>query len=691
MKLYSWKRKRQKTETTHKKDHITGLGSIRTKLVALVGILLLFVCIGFALQSYSYSSQALVNQVKETLPAIASQSAKVLEIRMDENLSKLEATASKYEIMDPDTLIEDKLDILLQEATLNFHNWIGIAAKDGILYSNKGEIVDISQTDYFKRSMSDEKVVTEPVVDEIGNTLEVLYSVPVRYNSKNVGVLVAGRDGFELCDFSKDITFGESGKAFIIDKSGTVIAHSDTNLVQEKYNILAEAEKNTALKPLAGIVSSMIGGETSSGEYSDGVEIKYVGYAPVGETGWSIGLEAPKSEVLKQLESLKTSTMTISISFILLGLLFAFLISETISKPIKLAVNHLNFVSTGDFTMELSKKFMSRKDEFGSLAKSIDIMQNSIKGVVNSVKEEAANVSKLIDNSIGSMSNLGLQIEDVSATTEEMSAGMEEMAASAEEMNATSVEIGEAMVSIAAQAKDGAATAEEISNKASHLNESFIDSKESAFNVFFEVKDKLEKALSDAKSVEEINVLADAILQITSQTNLLALNAAIEAARAGEAGRGFAVVADEIRKLAETSNKTAIQIQTITNNVVQSVENLAENSNSLLSFVSTDVDKDYRLMLDTTLEYKNDAGYFASMVGAFSSTAEALSSAVENMARTISEITTSNNEAAEGTQNIAQKTSVVVEYSNDVLAQSERTKDSANNLMNAVSKFKVEK
>ncbi|MEG0440668.1 MAG: methyl-accepting chemotaxis protein, partial [Solibacillus sp.] len=77
----------------------------------------------------------------------------------------------------------------------------------------------------------------------------------------------------------------------------------------------------------------------------------------------------------------------------------------------------------------------------------------------------------------------------------------------------------------------------------------------------------LEEAMENSKVVTQINVLSESIMQISSQTNLLALNAAIEAARAGEAGRGFAVVADEIRKLAEESKNTVIEIQGITEKV----------------------------------------------------------------------------------------------------------------------------
>ena len=108
--------------------------------------------------------------------------------------------------------------------------------------------------------------------------------------------------------------------------------------------------------------------------------------------------------------------------------------------------------------------------------------------------------------------------------------------------------------------------------------------------------ESMRSRIEKSKAVEEISSLTELILSI-AKTNLLALNASIEAARAGEAGHGFAVVAGEIGELAANSTQTAGRIQTVSNEVINAVDELAEESGRMLELMDTTAMEGYRRLL----------------------------------------------------------------------------------------------
>jgi len=373
---------------------------------------------------------------------------------------------------------------------------------------------------------------------------------------------------------------------------------------------------------------------------------------------------------------------------ILISLLFGLFIILNIKKRTTRVLELMK--KTADFDLKYDANFendIREKDEFGIIMKAEATARKEFRNIITNVMVESKKVMDAVEFANKNILELGSQIDDISATTEELSAGMEETAASTEEMTATSSEIEKATEGIASKAGEGAFTATEISKKATTLRTNFLASQENSTKVFNNVKDKLNLALIESKSVDQINHLADAILQITSQTNLLALNAAIEASRAGDAGKGFAVVADEIRKLAEDSTKTATEIQEITKIVIRSVDNLSNNSNSLLEFMSKDVGSDYTSMLSAANEYNKDAANINELVTDFSATSEELLASIENIIGSIKEVASATNDGAAGASDIAIKASEIVDKANNAISGINLTKESSNTLNEMVSKF----
>lgn len=365
------------------------------------------------------------------------------------------------------------------------------------------------------------------------------------------------------------------------------------------------------------------------------------------------------------------------------------LITASIVKPLKKSLTHIDEIAQGDFSKEFEQDLLKRKDDFGQLADSLEKMRSEMKELIGEVKSEALEITGMVQEIDTSLQALDDQIENVSATTEELAAGMEETAASSEEINAMSHEIESAAKSIAERSQDGANEADEIRERAVKIKKDTDENDRRTRSIHEEINESLTKALEDIKVVDQINVLAKSIMDITGQTNLLALNASIEAARAGEAGKGFAVVADEIRVLAEQSKAAVAHIQEVTGNVTAAVENLANDAERLLEFVGNDVVESLGGFAEMANSYNSDAANVDSLVTDFSASSEQLLASINGVMDAISDVSKTATEGATGTTDIAEKVGNVVQEAEAIKQKAETTYHSAEKLQKNVERFIV--
>lgn len=458
-----------------------------------------------------------------------------------------------------------------------------------------------------------------------------------------------------------------------------IICENYTSLVKECGNVMAysAAGKNEeAYKTANGSIA----------KYSNNIE---KAISSMREHVNSVTQEERKSLESTYRASVVTCTFTIAISIIAL-LFVVFAVVTMVIKPLLRTQKEINGIivnidnKKGDLTQRVTPINNAEVDAVG---KGINVFMTKLQAIFKAVVTNSARMERVVDDVRQSVQTSNSSVSDLSALTEELSATMQDISENASVINTNTDNVAKEVELIAEKTDEMTGYTKDMKAHAQSMESVARTNMESTDRKVSEILEVLQKAIEDSNSVKQVNSLTNDILNIASQTNLLALNASIEAARAGEAGRGFAVVASEISQLAAASQEAANNIQRINAVVTNSVTNLSDNANGLVSYINDSILPEFERFVESGVEYNDKASFIEGTMTDFKEKTDSLKQSMLEISSSINTISHAINEGVNGVVSAADSTQLIVEDMDNISHKMDENYEIADSLKKETSIF----
>ncbi len=242
----------------------------------------------------------------------------------------------------------------------------------------------------------------------------------------------------------------------------------------------------------------------------------------------------------------RTLQITCTLLALVLGTLAAAVITQQINRPLRDTLNVVERIASGDLT---HSAVVTRRDELGELQQGIQRMGSTLRDLIGGIRDGVTQIASAAEELSAVTEQTSAGVNSQKVETDQVATAMNEMSATVQEVARNAEQASQAASAADSEARAGDKVVGEAIAQIERLASEVVRSAD-AMTQLEQESDKIGKVMDVIKAVAE-------------QTNLLALNAAIEAARAGEAGRGFAVVADEVRGLAQRTQQSTEEIESL--------------------------------------------------------------------------------------------------------------------------------
>ena len=694
--------------------------SIRNKMIAAFALFAVSILAVVYIVAVYLASVSLLNNTQYFLKELVKSSSKVLDERSQALFGKLEAFSNLPAIQEEALSYRNKIDLFKNEIQMQKQRgWLsfGICGLDGMLYRTDDTVEKVTDTDWFQTAIKGKYIITEPALSATERRYISIVAIPMRdLQGKITGVINATVLGDSLSNLISDIIVGETGTAYLISPSGTILGNRRPEILYKSiYSEIIGSETSEFAQFLKQALSS----HKSAVNVSDINGVRCISVASsMRYANWTLLLTAPVSEFMAEnVANLIKTFIVIALSQLIIAIAFGFFIARNITHPINHVIEALRNIAQGegDLTIELPT---NTKDETSVLSsyfnQTILKLKNSIQKIGIDSREMESVGSDLESNMVSVsefVTKITAGIDALKDRFVEQEESVSGTAAAIEHIIKTLRLLNDSIGKQAAMVAESSTSFDKMSHSIDTVGENVVETREAIRNLSAATNDgreTLAKANEVSQRISDASgdlIEAGAVIEnIASQTNLLAMNAAIEAAHAGEAGKGFAVVASEIRKLAEESSAQGKKISITLKNLSAEIKALADSASgavekfNIVSGYSKGLSSSIEGVVQAMDEQEENGKIIWGIINDVTGVTNEVKSGSGDMLADGEKVVSATKRLddltrilRENIENIASQTEMINEAAQESLEIAVKNKQSIDGLVLEVGKFKTEK